>query len=168
MYYNKKYEELLKRTGLTASEASDYINELVESQEKSGSQGLSDFASALSENEKAIDDYQKSVKTIGDTLSKLDKLSPTEIIDLMQQFPELAEYGYTGSEGIDALESALQKLLQRLFDTLPETLKSNDAFIQMHDEAMNAGKGVETLSSALSKMNDSGKFLDDVKAEFKN
>ena len=33
----------------------------------------------------------------------------------------------------------------------------------MHDETVNAGKGVETLSSALSKVNDSGKFLEDVK-----
>ena len=85
----------------------------------------------------------------------------------MQQFPELSEYGYTGSEGIDVLESALRKLAQRLFDNLPEVLKSNDAFIKMYDETINAAKGVETLSSTLSKMNDSGKFLDDVKAEFK-
>ena len=124
------------------------------------------FAEVFKANEQEINNFQSSLKTIGDSLSKLDKLSSTEIVDLMQQFEELSEYGYTGSEGIDVLESALRKLAQRLFDNLPEVLKSNDAFIQMHDEAMNAGKGVETLSSALSKMNDSGKFLDDVKAEF--
>ena len=44
----------------------------------------------------------------------------------MQQFPELAEYGYTVQRN-RCFRSALQKLLQRLFDTLPETLKSNDA-----------------------------------------
>ncbi|HHT23321.1 MAG TPA: phage tail tape measure protein, partial [Bacteroidales bacterium] len=160
---NTYYHQLINNAGLSMQAVLEHFKAIKEEAKNTADEVDNIFSLYTSE----IDDYQKSVKAIGDALSKLDKISPTEIIDLMQQFPELAEYGYTGSEGINVLEGALQKLLQRLFDTLPETLKSNDAFIAIYNETMNAAKGVETLSSALSKMNDSGKFLDDVKAEFK-
>ncbi|NLL69218.1 MAG: hypothetical protein GX232_03315, partial [Acholeplasmataceae bacterium] len=129
--------------------------------DKSGIQSL--FTEAQN---KAIDEYQKSISSIGKALSDLNKLSPTEIIDLMQEFPDLAKYGYTGSEGIDALKLALEKVGTQLYNNLDPSIENVELFKQMYKEAMDASNSVFTLAESLSAMSSSGKQVENLTSEF--
>ena len=128
---------------------------------------IEEQAKALETQNKAIDEYQKSITSIGKALSDLNKLSPSEIIDLMQEFPDLAKYGYTGSEGIGVLESALRKLASSLYENLDPSIENVKLYKDMYDNAINTSNAIKTLSEALSNMNNSGKLLEDVNTEFK-
>jgi len=165
--FTKMFIYSFNKAGIEGSNLKEVIDNLVESWNQ-----LIEVGKDYSEDnvwetyKKDIEDYKNSMSSIDKALSNIEELSPSDIVDLLEEFSELRDYGYTGSEGIDVLRTALERLGIRLYDNLPEALKSIKVFRDMYDGALNTSTGVLSLSEALSEMNSSGKFLEEVRKEF--
>ena len=115
------------------------------------------------EQNKEIDNFQSSISVLSETLKKLDSgsLSDSDMVDLIQQFPELE--GHT-----DDLSSAIEDLVQNKLKSLISILKSagaSDEFITMLTNMTNSifrtnmslqdwQKQLSTVSSSISKLKD--------------
>jgi len=125
------------------------------------------FKDALSDETatKAIDSFQSSMKSIQDALSS-DKLSSSDIIDLMQQFSDFDwnKYGVTGAKGIGNLDEALKALAKSELDTLSNTVDITDAFNQMYENAIKSTSALDNLAEAngnvTTALSDSNIILD--------
>jgi len=122
---------------------------------------------SIEEQNEIIDEYQKQISAIEKALQNLNNLSPTEIMDLLQEFPQLKDYGYTGSEGIDVLRTALEKTLKSLYYNLDSSIEYKNVLRQIRDHALNTANAIDDVSDSLAKVNKSGKLLQDVKDEVK-
>lgn len=115
------------------------------------------------EQNKEIDNFQSSISTLSESLKKLDSgtLSDSDMVDLIQKFPELE--GQT-----DNLSSAIEDLVQNKLKSLIEMLSSagaSDEFITMLTNMTNSvfrtnmslqdwQKQLSTVSSSISKLKD--------------
>ena len=109
----------------------------------------------------SIDNFQSKLKTLGDTLSSIRSgdFEDSDLTDLLQEFPELAEK-------TDDLETAIVELinnaLQALYDTLgediPDGLKTS-----LQELADIASGTAKHLGDAFSDIHDSWDILHDFK-----
>ncbi|MGN6713773.1 phage tail tape measure protein [Anaerocolumna jejuensis] len=112
----------------------------------------------LQQTNDVIDDYQKKMDEIKDALSNADKLSTSDIMDMMQQFPtfDWEKYGVTGAAGVGDLIGALKALGGEQYDTIAQCLGARDSFKALYNETVNvtnaAGLYENTLSSAIDSI----------------
>lgn len=111
------------------------------------------FSDVITNNESAIEDFRKNIKSIQTALSDLSKLSSDDILGLMNQFPQLAEYGFTGSEGINALRTALLQLVKAQYQSLDSTLQQSEAFKKMYNDTIDLASSTEDLSNSINTLN---------------
>lgn len=94
------------------------------------------------ETSKAIDEFQKKLSTLGSALENLKsrKLTSSDILDLQQEFPELANE-------TDHLDKALTDLVDNTLSNLVTYLKdagASDGLINTFRELANEAKGIST------------------------
>lgn len=127
-----------------------FKNELVKTKKEASSTSLSDLLSDT-DNEgftKKVDSYQQSLSVLKDALDKVksNELSDSDLIDLFQQFPELAS-------GTDNLETKLKNLMDTagkdIFKTIDDSISAlneqgidpsqlitfRDILLQTHEKA---------------------------------
>lgn len=107
----------------------------------------------LADNADAIDNYQKSIKTITDSINKMGDLSTSDVLDLMQEFSNFdwGAFGVTGVAGVGNLEGALKSLATQQQNSLDDSLRTNEALKQMYNDAMQASSSVVKLTDNISK-----------------
>ena len=94
------------------------------------------------ETSKAIDEFQKKLSTLGSALENLKsrKLTSSDILDLQQEFPELANE-------TDHLDKALTDLVDNTLSNLVTYLKdagASNGLINTFRELANEAKGIST------------------------
>lgn len=94
------------------------------------------------ETSKAIDEFQKKLSTLGSALENLKsrKLTSSDLLDLQQEFPELANE-------TDNLDKALTDLVNNTLSNLVTYLKdagASDGLINTFRELANEAKGIST------------------------
>jgi hypothetical protein len=155
----------------TQPEFIQFYDNVVTSNE-TATQAVKSFADALINEDasKAIDDFQSSINKIKDALSDTSSLSSSDLIDLMQQFSSFdwSSYGVTGEKGVGNLTGALKELAKQQYESTIATTGQNEALYKLYVNSILASKTTLSLSDALSKMNTSGKTLDDVKTEIED
>ncbi|MBU5332118.1 hypothetical protein KQI61_07895 [Anaerocolumna aminovalerica] len=136
------------------------------------------FTLLLTENEKAIDNYQSNLKTIESSLSNIASLNASDIIDLMQQFSDFDwdSYGVTGVKGVGDLEGALKALTLQQFNVLKRTLDQTNAtdeqievFKSLTQSILNPKKSLEDwqdlLATTQSKISDYNSLIDEMNSK---
>lgn len=116
-----------------------------ESEKLKGSNVSSDpigFDISNEETSKAIDEFQKKLSTLGSALENLKsrKLTSSDILDLQQEFPELANE-------TDNLDKALTDLVDNTLSNLVTYLKdagASNELINTFRELANEAKGIST------------------------
>lgn len=109
---------------------------------------------------KSIDDFQSNISALQSALEKLNsgKLSDSDFVDLIQQFPELANN--SGNLGT-AIQTLGQKLKDDLLASLGESPTAlTDSIESMADKLYGTTDGVETLSEAISNLQESQNMMD--------
>lgn len=109
---------------------------------------------------KSIDDFQSKISALQSALEKLNsgKLTDSDFVDLIQQFPELANN--SGNLGT-AIQTLGQKLKEDLLVSLGESPTAlTDSIESMADKLYDATDGVETLGEAVSNLQESQNMLD--------
>lgn len=109
----------------------------------------------ISSYEENVDNFQSSISALSDTLSSISdgSFSDSDLVDLLQEFPELE--GQT-----DDLQSAIKNLvstsLNELLDTLGESAPSElvDSLKGMAEEITNVSGGLDDMSSAVNSLDD--------------
>lgn len=129
-----------------------------------GTEAAVEFASVFSEElSKSVDGVQANIKTLGDAMSKLSDgtLEANDVIDLIQQFPELAEYVDLTAEGFGNLDDGLRKVIADSPTELIETLQGLKETNNLTEEAANQ---IDVLCDALESMPDAA--IKDISGEF--
>lgn len=149
---NAEYASLMTETGLSASELVAQIKALNTVVEDSSAAVTSNKLN-WEENAESIDKFQSSISTIKDALTDLNTLSSDDILKLMTEFPQLSQYGFTGSEGVNALKNALMGMSKEMYNSIDVTVRENGlikALIQNLNElaySFSADKIVAELES---------------------
>lgn len=133
--------------------------------ETASSNASNALTNIFKDNAKNIDDFQKSMKSIQSALTNTDNLSSSDIVDLMKQFSDFdwKTYGVNGAAGIGDLQGALKELARRQYEALDPSLKTEEAFKSIYEEAIQSSKGIIEFSESLSKQKQTSKdFYDDV------
>jgi chromosome segregation ATPase len=100
-----------------------------------------------------IDNFQKSLKTIGTALSNVATLSSSDITDLMQEFSDFdwERYGVTGEKGVGNVEQALKDLATQEYINIASTIGMNDALTAMYRDTINTNNIISQLTENVSK-----------------
>ena len=149
---NAEYADLMEETGMSASELVTQIKALNTVVDDS-STSVANNKLNWEDSAESIGNFQSSISKINDALTDLNNLTPDDILKLMKEFPQLAQHGFTGSEGINALKNALMDVSKEMYNSLDVTVRENaliKALIQnLNDLAysFNADKIVSELES---------------------
>lgn len=149
---NAEYADLMTETGMSASELVTQIKALNTVVDDS-SASVANNKLNWEDSAESIGNFQSSISKINDALTDLNNLTTDDIIKLMNEFPQLAQHGFTGSEGINALKNALMDVSKEMYNSLDVTVRENaliKALIQnLNDLAysFNADKIVSELES---------------------
>ena len=87
--------------------------------------GAKTFKDAITGSTAEIDSVQSKISTLSDAFTKLHDgtLTAGEVVDLIQEFPELAEYVDMTAEGFGNLDEGLRNVIKHAPDDLIDTLK---------------------------------------------
>lgn len=98
-----------------------------------------------------IDSMQSRLSTLSDALTKLQdgSLGVNDVIDLLQQFPELATYVDLTTDGFGNLEQGLRDLIKASPDDLIESLQKFKETKDLTEEQKNQ---IDNLCAALSDL----------------
>lgn len=98
-----------------------------------------------------IDSVQSRLSTLSEALTKLQdgSLGVNDVIDLLQQFPELAPYVDLTADGFGNLEQGLRDLIKASPDELIESLKKFKETKDLTEEQKNQ---IDNLCAALSDL----------------
>lgn len=98
-----------------------------------------------------IDSIQSRLSTLSDALTKLQdgSLGVNDVIDLLQQFPELATYVDLTADGFGNLEQGLRDLIKASPDDLIESLQKFKETKDLTEEQKNQ---IDNLCAALSDL----------------
>lgn len=119
------------------------------------------------EQSKKIDDFQSKLSSLSDTMLKFQqgKLTATDKIDLIQEFPELAEHTEQLDHAISELAKGnLDELINLLGDNIPDGLA--DSLREAMEESLNAYTSFEKLSSELDGLQSAYKTVSDAIDEY--
>lgn len=173
LYYNKKYEELLRETGLTAHEAANYINSMVEEIEHGNSPTIS-FSETFENLNNVLDDLDKksndnisSIKELNQVLNdqaKGTKLTSEQAYKLITQYPQLATELEKTTDGYKINSDAINIVREALI----EQEKANaNAQLNMTKDTLNAvrdrveayGIELEAITNIQSAMSEQGNLM---------
>ena len=140
--------EIMNLIGDTALGMSDSLDQVGNAVTKASGSFKDMFSGGISEG---IDNVQNRISTLSDALAKLrsGSMDAGSVIDLLQQFPELAEYVDITSDGFGNLDAALQRAIADAPEDLIETLKQ---FKQTHDLTEAQVKQIDSLSDSLRNL----------------
>lgn len=138
------------------------FNNLTNAASGSGA-GLSGTTTAIDLINQSIDGVQSKISSLGDSLTKLrdGSLTLEEVIDLIQEFPELAEYVDLTSESFGDLDKGLQKLIRRAPDKLIDELQNFKETTDLTDKQREA---IDGLCASMEKL--STDAIKDASGEF--
>lgn len=132
------------------------------------------FSSEAKEGlDKSVNDFQSRISTLSTALKNLvgGELDTSDVVDLMQEFPELAPYVDITADGFGSLEEGLRNLVESSPDSVIETLKEFEetydltedqkimidslcaAFQMMADNALNAESAIDKVNKVLESAN---------------
>lgn len=113
--------------------------------------GLSGTTTAIDSINQSIDGVQSKISSLGDTFTKLrdGSLTLEEVIDLIQEFPELAEYVDLTSESFGDLDKGLQKLIRHAPDKLIDELQNFKKTADLTDKQREA---IDDLCVSMEKL----------------
>ena len=112
---------------------------------------LSGSAISIDSINQSIDDVQSRISSLGDSFAKLrdGSLTLEEAIDLIQEFPELAEYVDLTSESFGDLDKGLQKLIRHAPDELIDELQNFKKTADLTDKQREA---IDDLCVSMEKL----------------
>lgn len=114
-------------SGSSAEDVQRLVNVLVQAGFVSGTtaDSFNDVAIDLGSINSKIDSTQSEISSLSNTLSSLrdGSISLEEVIDLIQQFPELAEYVDLTADGFGDLDKGLENLIRHSPDDLIDELQ---------------------------------------------
>lgn len=128
---------------------------------------------AKGELDKSVNDFQSRISTLSTALKNLvgGELDTSDVVDLMQEFPELAPYVDIAADGFGNLEEGLRKLVESSPDSVIETLRGFEetydltedqkvmidslctAFQMMANDALNAESAIDKVNKVLESAN---------------
>jgi len=117
----------------------------------SASNAATEAEDATSTINEAIDAVQSKLSTLSGALTKLQEgsLGINDVIDLLQQFPELATYVDLTADGFGDLEQGLRDLIKASPDDLIESLQEFKETKDLTEEQKNQ---IDNLCAALSDL----------------
>lgn len=117
----------------------------------SASDAATEAEDATSTINEAIDAVQSKLSTLSGALTKLQEgsLGINDVIDLLQQFPELATYVDLTADGFGDLEQGLRDLIKASPDDLIESLQEFKETKDLTEEQKNQ---IDNLCAALSDL----------------
>lgn len=138
------------------------FNNLTNAASGSGA-GLSGTTTAIDLINQGIDGVQSKISSLGDSLTKLrdGSLTLEEVVDLIQEFPELAEYVDLTSESFGDLDKGLQKLIRHAPDELIDELQNFKKTADLTDKQREA---IDGLCASMEKL--STDAIKDASGEF--
>lgn len=139
----------------------------------------------LSSYEETIDKIQESISTLRSALDSLNsgELSKIEVVDLMQQFPDLVPYIDLTADGFGNLSEGLSTLIEQQPDSLIQSLQdlkqslSTDEEREQVDLLINSlqrlssygDTGIEAYSTSIGNTwNDTANVIENVTNQFEN
>ena len=139
----------------------------------------------LSSYEETIDKIQESISTLRSALDALNsgELSKIEVVDLMQQFPDLVPYIDLTADGFGNLSEGLSALIEQQPDSLIQSLQdlkqslSTDEEREQVDLLINSlqrlssygDTGIEAYSTSIGNTwNDTANVIENVTNQFEN
>lgn len=139
----------------------------------------------LSSYEETIDKIQDSISTLRSALDSLNsgELSKIEVVDLMQQFPDLVPYIDLTADGFGNLSEGLSTLIEQQPDSLIQSLQdlkqslSTDEEREQVDLLINSlqrlssygDTGIEAYSTSIGNTwNDTANVIENVTNQFEN
>lgn len=139
----------------------------------------------LSSYEETIDKIQESISTLRSALDALNsgELSKIEVVDLMQQFPDLVPYIDLTADGFGNLSEGLSTLIEQQPDSLIQSLQdlkqslSTDEEREQVDMLINSlqrlssygDTGIEAYSTSIGNTwNDTANVIENVTNQFEN
>lgn len=139
-----------------------YFNTLGTAAENSVN-GLAGTSITLDSINESIDNTQSRISSLSDAFSKLrgGTMTLEEVIDLIQQFPELAEYVDLTAENFGDLDKGLQKLIRHSPDDLIEQLQN---FKETADLTDKQKESIDALCESMEKL--STEAIEDATGEF--
>lgn len=126
-------------------------------------EGLAGTTLTMDQINSGIDGVQERISSLSDAFTKLSGGTMTleEVIDLVQQFPELAEYVDLTAENFGDLDKGLQKLIRQSPDDLIEQLQN---FKETADLTDKQKESIDALCESMEKL--STEAIKDATGEF--
>ena len=126
-------------------------------------EGLAGTTITLEQINEHIDNFQTRISSLSDALTKLNdgSISLGEVVDLIQEFPELASYVDLTSESFGNLDTGLKALLrstpEKLIDDLMRMAESSELSEDLREDILDLCEALESMPTDA---------IEDVSAEF--
>lgn len=110
-----------------------------------------------------IESAKQKLETLGDALNSLSEgsLDVWDVVELLQQFPELAEYVDLTADNFGNLDDGLRELIRNTPDEFVETMQK---FKETNHLTGDAAEHIDALCDAVSDL--SGESIQDITGEF--
>lgn len=140
--------EIMDLLGDTAFNTSDSIDSVGNSASKASGSFKDLFAGNVSES---IDSVQNKIASLSEALTNLESgsMGVEDVIDLLQQFPELAEYVDLTADGFGNLDVGLKRVIS---DAPKELINTLNEFKRTHDLTEAQTRQIDSLSDALRNL----------------
>ncbi len=122
----------------------------------------------LTSHSEAIDSFQSKVKSLSDALTKLNngEITSSDLTDLAQEFTSLDVASGTLASDIELLIYDSLRELYRELGNPPEGLK--EVLAGIADEALEAAKGVSSLSSSIQSVMDTHSLMSSIRDDMED
>ena len=183
-----KLSEALEQNKVSASELRNELEALVDAEGNVKGNTFNDkYPTSFNteDYEETIDSIQESISTLRSALDSLNsgELSKIEVVDLMQQFPDLVPYIDLTADGFGNLSEGLSTLIEQQPDSLIQSLQdlkqslSTDEEREQVDLLINSlqrlssygDTGIEAYSTSIGNTwNDTANVIENVTNQFEN
>ena len=172
MLGNQDFDAFIKKCielGIVSDTSTDSLNFLATGFNNLGAaaagsvEGLAGTTLTMDQINSGIDGVQERISSLSDAFTKLrgGTMTLEEVIDLVQQFPELAEYVDLTAENFGDLDKGLQKLIRHSPDDLIEQLQN---FKETRDLTDKQKESIDALCESMEKL--STEAIEDATGEF--
>ena len=159
--YTKDFTDEQKNLWLEATQGAENATQAIEAYESALSDTQQQSKTPVSFNittyEESIDNIQSTISTLRSALDSFNKgeLDESSVLDLMQQFPELAPYIDLAADGFGNLSEGLSTLIAQQPETLIQDLQALKSSLNTEEERAQVDLLINSLQ-ALSSYGDTG------------